>query len=203
SFPHSSPSRPGGPSSKSLTRPSPLPPARGRLAPGITGHTRSGRRCSSDLWEVNGGRRLEDSDAGSRLPSRAAGGSGSSPSPTSCSHRPLVASAPPLSVEPSRAAAVSSLHDGEVLVHGRGEMSYMRGDRLTMMRKLVKGLAKPAPTWLKVMEKSFCIPQFCDKYREVGSSQCTLILEMNPEDEAEEAEQMVCTLLGLILLIFR
>ncbi|CAN6372426.1 unnamed protein product [Urochloa humidicola] len=33
-------------------------------------------------------------------------------------------------------------------------MSYMRGDRLTMMRKLVKGLAKPAPTWLKVMENS-------------------------------------------------
>ncbi|CAO2179680.1 unnamed protein product, partial [Urochloa humidicola] len=162
----SSPSRPGGPPAAAL----PSNPSRGLLLylqppvpgivfpaitmlPGLTGHTRSGRRCSSNLREVNGGRWLEDSDAGSRLPSRAAGGSGSSPSPTSCSHRPMVASPPLLSVEPSRAAAVSSLHDGEVLGHGRGEMSYMRGDLLTKMRKLVKGLAKPAATWLKVMEK--------------------------------------------------
>jgi hypothetical protein len=33
-------------------------------------------------------------------------------------------------------------------------MSYMRGDLLTKTRKLVKGLAKPAPTWLKAMEQS-------------------------------------------------
>nr|CAB3488966.1 unnamed protein product [Digitaria exilis] len=33
-------------------------------------------------------------------------------------------------------------------------MSYMRGDLLTKTRKLVKGLAKPAPTWLKAMEES-------------------------------------------------
>lgn len=33
-------------------------------------------------------------------------------------------------------------------------MSYMRGDLLTKMRKLVKGLAKPAPTWLKAMEEA-------------------------------------------------
>jgi hypothetical protein len=30
----------------------------------------------------------------------------------------------------------------------------MRGDLLTKTRKLVKGLAKPAPTWLKAMEES-------------------------------------------------
>ncbi|KAK3139236.1 hypothetical protein QOZ80_5AG0380020 [Eleusine coracana subsp. coracana] len=33
-------------------------------------------------------------------------------------------------------------------------MSYMRGDLLTKTRKLVKGLAKPAPTWLKAMEEA-------------------------------------------------
>jgi small subunit ribosomal protein S23 len=33
-------------------------------------------------------------------------------------------------------------------------MSYMRGDLLTKTRKLVKGLAKPAPRWLKAMEES-------------------------------------------------
>uniref|UniRef100_A0ACD5YIQ8 Uncharacterized protein n=1 Tax=Avena sativa TaxID=4498 RepID=A0ACD5YIQ8_AVESA len=33
-------------------------------------------------------------------------------------------------------------------------MSYMRGDLLTKTRKLVKGLAKPAPTWLKAMEQA-------------------------------------------------
>lgn len=33
-------------------------------------------------------------------------------------------------------------------------MSYMRGDLLTKTRKLVKGLAKPAPAWLKAMEQS-------------------------------------------------
>ncbi|RLM58064.1 uncharacterized protein C2845_PM18G14590 [Panicum miliaceum] len=38
--------------------------------------------------------------------------------------------------------------------HGRREMSYMRGDLLTKTRKLVKGLAKPAPTWLKAMEEA-------------------------------------------------
>ncbi|RLN30830.1 hypothetical protein C2845_PM05G06560 [Panicum miliaceum] len=47
-----------------------------------------------------------------------------------------------------------SLSDGEVLAHGRREMSYMRGDLLTKTRKLVKGLAKPAPTWLKAMEEA-------------------------------------------------
>jgi len=41
----------------------------------------------------------------------------------------------------------------EVLAHGRREMSYMRGDLLTKTWKLVKGLAKPAPTWLKAMEE--------------------------------------------------
>jgi hypothetical protein len=33
-------------------------------------------------------------------------------------------------------------------------MSYMRGDLLTKMRKLVKGLARPEPRWLKAMEES-------------------------------------------------
>ncbi|KAM3273919.1 hypothetical protein ACQJBY_043225 [Aegilops geniculata] len=33
-------------------------------------------------------------------------------------------------------------------------MSYMRGDLLTKTRKLVKGLAKPAPAWLKAMEQA-------------------------------------------------
>ncbi|TVU27148.1 hypothetical protein EJB05_29731 [Eragrostis curvula] len=33
-------------------------------------------------------------------------------------------------------------------------MSYMRGDLLTRTRKLVKGLAKPAPRWLKAMEEA-------------------------------------------------
>jgi hypothetical protein len=36
----------------------------------------------------------------------------------------------------------------------RREMSYMRGDLLTKMRKLVKGLARPEPRWLKAMEES-------------------------------------------------
>jgi hypothetical protein len=49
--------------------------------------------------------------------------------------------------------------DGEVVLgHERRrrerEMSYMRGDLLTKTRKLVKGLAKPAPRWLKAMEES-------------------------------------------------
>ncbi|KAH0451233.1 hypothetical protein IEQ34_018532 [Dendrobium chrysotoxum] len=35
-----------------------------------------------------------------------------------------------------------------------GEMSYMRGDLLTRMRKLVKGLARPTPVWLKAMEEA-------------------------------------------------
>ena len=35
-----------------------------------------------------------------------------------------------------------------------GEMSYMRGDLLTKMRKMVKGLARPEPRWLKAMEES-------------------------------------------------
>lgn len=47
-----------------------------------------------------------------------------------------------------------SLSDGEVLGHERRETSYMRGDLLTKTRKLVKGLAKPAPKWLKAMEES-------------------------------------------------
>lgn len=34
-----------------------------------------------------------------------------------------------------------------------GKMSYMRGDLLTRTRKLVKGMAKPAPAWLKAMEQ--------------------------------------------------
>ncbi|KAG1330812.1 hypothetical protein COCNU_02G007800 [Cocos nucifera] len=33
-------------------------------------------------------------------------------------------------------------------------MSYMRGDLLTRTRKLVKGLAKPTPVWLKAMEQA-------------------------------------------------
>jgi hypothetical protein len=33
-------------------------------------------------------------------------------------------------------------------------MSYMRGDLLTRMRKLVKGLARPEPRWLKALERS-------------------------------------------------
>lgn len=33
-------------------------------------------------------------------------------------------------------------------------MSYMRGDLLTKMRKMVKGLARPEPRWLKAMEES-------------------------------------------------
>ncbi|XP_008787812.1 uncharacterized protein LOC103705748 [Phoenix dactylifera] len=33
-------------------------------------------------------------------------------------------------------------------------MSYMRGDLLTRTRKLVKGLAKPTPVWLKAMERA-------------------------------------------------
>ncbi|OAY83028.1 uncharacterized protein LOC109719044 [Ananas comosus] len=33
-------------------------------------------------------------------------------------------------------------------------MSFMRGDLLTRMRKLVKGLARPAPAWLKAMEQA-------------------------------------------------
>ncbi|XP_039127261.1 aspartate, glycine, lysine and serine-rich protein [Dioscorea cayenensis subsp. rotundata] len=33
-------------------------------------------------------------------------------------------------------------------------MSYMRGDLLTRMRKLVKGLARPTPAWLKAMEEA-------------------------------------------------
>ncbi|KAM0948957.1 hypothetical protein DsansV1_C06g0065181 [Dioscorea sansibarensis] len=33
-------------------------------------------------------------------------------------------------------------------------MSYMRGDLLTKMRKLVKGLARPTPAWLKAMEEA-------------------------------------------------
>lgn len=33
-------------------------------------------------------------------------------------------------------------------------MSYMRGDLLTRMRKLVKGLACPTPVWLKAMEEA-------------------------------------------------
>ncbi|ONK75425.1 uncharacterized protein A4U43_C03F16710 [Asparagus officinalis] len=33
-------------------------------------------------------------------------------------------------------------------------MSYMRGDLLTKTRKLVKGLAKPTPKWLKPMEQA-------------------------------------------------
>jgi hypothetical protein len=37
-------------------------------------------------------------------------------------------------------------------------MSYMRGDLLTKTRKLVKGLAKPAPAWLKAMEQSVLPP---------------------------------------------
>jgi hypothetical protein len=57
------------------------------------------------------------------------------------------------------AAPAVSLSDGEVLGHERRrererEMSYMRGDLLTKTRKLVKGLAKPAPRWLKAMEES-------------------------------------------------
>ena len=51
------------------------------------------------------------------------------------------------------AAPVRHCSDEEVLAHGRREMSYMRGDLLTKTRKLVKGLAKPAPTWLKAMEE--------------------------------------------------
>ncbi|TVU50702.1 hypothetical protein EJB05_02089, partial [Eragrostis curvula] len=39
-------------------------------------------------------------------------------------------------------------------------MSYMRGDLLTRTRKLVKGLAKPAPRWLKAMEESVRYPFF-------------------------------------------
>ncbi|CAN6344287.1 unnamed protein product, partial [Urochloa humidicola] len=49
------------------------------------------------------------------------------------------------------AGGAAKLSDGEVLGH---EMSYMRGDLLTKTRKLVKGLAKPAPTWLKAMEEA-------------------------------------------------
>ncbi|RRT53204.1 hypothetical protein GW17_00034999 [Ensete ventricosum] len=41
-------------------------------------------------------------------------------------------------------------------------MSYMRGDLLSKTRKLVKGLAKPTPAWLKPMEEyaplSFLLP---------------------------------------------
>nr|ACG42821.1 hypothetical protein [Zea mays] len=33
-------------------------------------------------------------------------------------------------------------------------MSYMRGDLLTRMRKLVKGLARPEPRWLKALERA-------------------------------------------------
>ncbi|KAG0484535.1 hypothetical protein HPP92_008614 [Vanilla planifolia] len=33
-------------------------------------------------------------------------------------------------------------------------MSYMRGNLLTRMRKLVKGLARPTPVWLKAMEEA-------------------------------------------------
>ncbi|KXG22863.1 uncharacterized protein LOC110429681 [Sorghum bicolor] len=33
-------------------------------------------------------------------------------------------------------------------------MSYMRGDLLTKMRKMVKGLARPEPRWLKAMEEA-------------------------------------------------
>ncbi|KAH7679564.1 small subunit ribosomal protein S23 protein [Dioscorea alata] len=33
-------------------------------------------------------------------------------------------------------------------------MSYMRGDLLTRTRKLVKGLARPTPAWLKAMEEA-------------------------------------------------
>jgi hypothetical protein len=60
-------------------------------------------------------------------------------------------------VAAAAAAPAVSLSDGEVLGHERRrerEMSYMRGDLLTKTRKLVKGLAKPAPRWLKAMEES-------------------------------------------------
>lgn len=33
------------------------------------------------------------------------------------------------------------------------EMSFMKGDLLTKTRKLVKGLAKAEPVWLKAMEQ--------------------------------------------------
>jgi hypothetical protein len=49
---------------------------------------------------------------------------------------------------PSPVAAAAAAEEEEA------EMSYMRGDLLTKTRKLVKGLAKPAPTWLKAMEQS-------------------------------------------------
>jgi len=56
---------------------------------------------------------------------------------------------------PEGAAARRSPHlPPAAAAHGRREMSYMRGDLLTKTRKLVKGLAKPAPTWLKAMEES-------------------------------------------------
>ena len=42
-------------------------------------------------------------------------------------------------------------------------MSFMKGDLLTKTRKLVKGLAKAEPVWLKAMEQSvlflFLIPR--------------------------------------------
>jgi hypothetical protein len=48
-------------------------------------------------------------------------------------------------------AGDTSIYSGSLW---RAVMSYMRGDLLTKTRKLVKGLAKPAPTWLKAMEES-------------------------------------------------
>lgn len=36
---------------------------------------------------------------------------------------------------------------------GKDKMSFMRGDLLTKTRKLVKGLAKAKPLWLKAMEE--------------------------------------------------
>ncbi|CAI9765743.1 unnamed protein product [Fraxinus pennsylvanica] len=38
--------------------------------------------------------------------------------------------------------------------NSRSAMSYMRGDLLSKTRKLVKGLAKSEPVWLKAMEKA-------------------------------------------------
>lgn len=47
-------------------------------------------------------------------------------------------------------------------------MSYMKGDLLTRTRKLVKGLAKAEPAWLKAMERfvSVLLP-FCYSHLDV------------------------------------
>ncbi|CAL9779562.1 unnamed protein product, partial [Musa acuminata subsp. burmannicoides] len=53
-------------------------------------------------------------------------------------------------------ASLRSLKNPQAgLSSGKPEkMSYMRGDLLSKMRKLVKGLAKPTPVWLKPMEEA-------------------------------------------------